>query len=263
MNYFDDLEIPFAMPVADGHCRTHTPLYYGIQYNQAGAVDLKIGNGPRRTISGPQVFITHPGTEFSYHLQPGVKHYFYAVCFTGDRVRKFIEGGLLSLEPVIYPVRDTARFMQTILELIKMRSLGQQNVCVNLVESLLLQLQLPGERKFINQPPYQIDALKSLAERIRQDCSREWDFSRESGKMFISERHFRTLFTLVNDLPPQHFLLRIRLEQAAKLLVHSKDTVKSIAGECGFPDEYYFSRIFKKYYRLAPKQYRQEFGSFN
>ena len=168
MNYFDDLEVPFAMPVADGHCRTHTPLYYGIQYNQAGVVELKIGNGPRRIVSGPLVFITHPSTEFSYYLQPGVRHYYYAVCFTGERVRKFIKGGLLSLEPVIYPVRDTARFMQTIQELIKMRSLGQQALCVNLVESLLLQLQLPGERKFINQTPYQINVLKSLAEKIRQ-----------------------------------------------------------------------------------------------
>jgi len=69
-----------------------------------------------------------------------------------------------------------------------MRGLGQQDVCVNLVENLLLQLRLPGEHKFIKQTPYQIDVLKALAEKIRQDCSREWNFAREAGKMFISER---------------------------------------------------------------------------
>ena len=261
MNYFDDLDIPFAMHVPDGHSRTHTPRYYGIQYNQAGEVALKIGGGPRRIVSGPAAFITHPGAEFSYRLLPGVRHCYYAVCFTGERVRKFIEGGLLSLEPVIYPVRDTARFMQTILDLIGMRNLGQHDLCVNSVERLLLQLRLPGERKFISQTPYRIDALRSLAERIRRNCAREWDFSREAGKMFVSERHFRTLFTQVNDLPPQHFLLRIRLEQAAELLVHTRETVGGIAGECGFRDEFYFSRIFKKYYRLSPRRYRLEFGS--
>ncbi len=262
MNYFNDLDIPVAVHVPDGHSRINSPMYYGIQYNQEGDIELKIGDGPRRIVSGPAVFITHPGTVFHYRLLPGVEHNYHAVCFTGERVQKFIEGGLLSLDPVVYPIRDSARFMRTILELIKMRSLGQQGACVNLVESLLLQLQLPGERKFIKQTPYQIDALKTLAEKIRQDCSREWDFSREAGKMFISERHFRTLFTQVNYLPPQHFLLRARLEQAAKLLVNTRETVGGIAGECGFRDEFYFSRIFKKYYRLSPKQYRQEFGSF-
>ena len=34
------------------------------------------------------------------------------------------------------------------------------------------------------------------------------------------------------------------------------------AEECGFKDEFYFSRIFKKYYHLSPKQYRREFNSF-
>jgi len=263
MNYFDDLDIPVAGHVPDAHCRTHSPMYYGIQYNQEGEIELKIGDGPRRIVSGPVAFITHPGTVFSYKLLPGARHYYYAVCFTGERVRKFIEGGLLSLAPVTYPVHDSARFMQTILELIKMRRLGQQDICVNLVENLLLQLRLPGERKFIRQTPYQINALKSLAEKIRQDCSREWDFAREAGKMFITERHFRTLFTQVNYLPPQHFLLRIRLEQASKLLVYTKDPVSEIAGKCGFRDDFYFSRLFKKYYRFSPRRYRKEFGSFS
>ena len=144
-----------------------------------------------------------------------------------------------------------------------MRGLGQQDVCVNLVENLLLQLRLPGEHKFIKQTPYQIDVLKALAEKIRQDCSREWNFAREAGKMFISERHFRTLFTQVNYLPPQHFLLRVRLEQTAKLLVNTKESVSEIAGKCGFRDYFYFSRLFKKYYLLSPRQYRKEFGPFS
>lgn len=264
MNFFDDLEIPFAMHVADGHCRTHTPLYYGIQYNQAGSLELQIGDGPKWIVSGSVVFITHPGTRFSYHLLPGEKHNYHAVCFTGGRVRKFLESGLLSLAPVIYPIHDGKRFMQTILELIAGRSVGQREMCVNLVENLLLQIRYSGEQKRSAEiTPYQSQALKALAEKIRRDYSAAWDFSAEARKIFISERHFRTLFAQVNDLPPLHFLLRIRLEKAAEWLIHTRNTVKSISFECGFQDEFYFSRIFKKYYHLSPKQYRQEFGSFS
>ena len=263
MIYYDGLEIPFAMHVSDGHRRTHTPLYYGIQYNQSGTLRLRIGDGPEQIVSGSVVFITHPGVRFSYHLLPGEKHNYHAVCFTGERVRRFLDGGLLSLAPVVYPIRDGKRFLQTILELIALRKLDRRDLCVNLVENLLLQIRSCGER--VLSPgitPYQSQAMKDLAEKIRRNCGEAWDFSAEAGKHFISARHFRTLFAQVNDLPPLHFLLRARLEKAAERLIHSRDTVKTISYECGFQDCFYFSRIFKKYYRLSPQQYRREFGAF-
>lgn len=264
MNFFDDLDFPFAAHVGDGHCRTHTPLYYGIQYNQAGTLELKIGNGPKRIVSGSVAFITHPGAQFSYHLLPGEKHNYHAVCFTGKRVRKFLKSGLLSLEPAVYPIHDSKRFMQTILELFSVRSLGQREMCVNLLENLLLQIRFSRERnRSAEITPYQSRALKELAEKIRRNYGAAWDFSSEAKKIFISERHFRTLFAQINDLPPLHFLLRIRLEKAAERLIHTKDTVKAISYECGFQDNFYFSRIFKKYYHLSPQQYRQEFGSLS
>lgn len=263
MNYYDDLEIPFAMHVIDGHLRVHTPLYYGIQYNQSGTVHLQIGNGPKHVISGPAVFITHPGTKFSYHLLPEEKHNYHAVCFMGNRVMKFLESGLLSLDPVVYPIQDSKKFMQTILELIEMRKIGKLDICVNLLENLLLQIRYSGDRNHLAEvTPYQSKALKSLAEKIRRNYGDMWDFSEEAKKLFVSERHFRSLFAQVNELPPLHYLLRIRLEQAAERLIHTRDIIKAVAEECGFKDEFYFSRIFKKYYHLSPKQYRREFNSF-
>ena len=263
MNYYDDLEIPFVSYVKDGHCRSHIPLYYGIQYNQSGTVHLQIGNGPKHVISGSAVFITHPGARFSYHLLPEEKHNYHAVCFMGDRVMKFLESGLLSLDPVVYPIQDSKKFMQTILDLIEMRTLGKRDICVNLLENLLLQIRHSGDRKHLAEAtPYQTKALKLLAEKIRRNYGEMWDFSEEAKKLFVSERHFRSLFAQVNELPPLHYLLRIRLEQAAERLIHTRDIIKAIAEECGFKDEFYFSRIFKKYYHLSPKQYRREFNSF-
>lgn len=264
MNYYDDLDIPFASHVKDGHCRAHTPLYYGIQYNQSGTLELQIGDGPKRLVSGPLVFITHPGAQFTYHLMPGEKHNYYAVCFMGGRVRKFIEGGLLSLEPEVYPIHDREKFMQTILDLMTKRCRGQKDICVNLLENLLLQIKDSREQdQAVSLTPYQAEELKKLAYRIRQRYGEEWDFAHEARKFFISERHFRTLFAQVNGQPPLHFLLQIRLEQAAERLIHTRNTVSSIAEECGFQDGFYFSRLFRKYYHFSPKQYRQEFGSFS
>lgn len=56
-------------------------------------------------------------------------------------------------------------------------------------------------------------------------------------------------------------LLRERLTLEAKKLLHlTYKTVKEIAQDLGFKDEYYFSRYFKKEVGVSPKAFRQRVG---
>ena len=45
--------------------------------------------------------------------------------------------------------------------------------------------------------------------------------------------------------------------KAAEILASTSLTIRMIAVECGFYDEYYFSNYFKKYYRISPSEYRK------
>ena len=76
----------------------------------------------------------------------------------------------------------------------------------------------------------------------------------------MSPRYFRMIFTKVTQLSPHNLMLRERLVKAAHALTSGNETVYNIAAENGFKDQFYFSRIFKKYYRLSPLQYRKEFS---
>jgi AraC-like DNA-binding protein len=86
-----------------------------------------------------------------------------------------------------------------------------------------------------------------------------WDFEKEARKLAVSYPHFRRLFEQFFQVPPGKFLLSARLEKAAALLTGSDLQIREVAQECGFEDEFYFSRIFKKYRRLPPKKYRSNF----
>jgi AraC family transcriptional regulator, transcriptional activator of pobA len=68
----------------------------------------------------------------------------------------------------------------------------------------------------------------------------------------ISKTHFnKTLTNLISD--------RIIIEAKRELYLTSK-TVKQIANDLGFTDEYYFSRFFKNNAEVSPKQYRDTVG---
>ena len=86
-----------------------------------------------------------------------------------------------------------------------------------------------------------------------------WNFEKEARKLSVSYAHFRRLFEQFFQVPPGAFLLSARLEKAAGLLSGTTLTIREIAHECGFQDEFYFSRIFKKYRALPPKSYRQNY----
>ena len=66
------------------------------------------------------------------------------------------------------------------------------------------------------------------------------------------ERRFRSAF----GSSVRQYLLRIRVENAAKLLVETEHTVSKIALDSGFFDHAHFSRSFKKLMNQSPSDYR-------
>jgi len=54
-----------------------------------------------------------------------------------------------------------------------------------------------------------------------------------------------------------NYVNQIRMEKAAELLLRTEEKNSVIASVTGFVDESHFSRTFKKYYDVSPKQYRQ------
>lgn len=74
----------------------------------------------------------------------------------------------------------------------------------------------------------------------------------------MATRSFQRLFRQQAGEPPQRYLMRRRLEQAALLLAQTERSVDDIAAACGFCDRNYFSVHFKRVYRVGPATYRRE-----
>lgn len=61
----------------------------------------------------------------------------------------------------------------------------------------------------------------------------------------------------LTGMSPNDYIKKIRMEEAASLLINTNMTAAEVAFKCGFEDQYYFSKSFKKYYGLPPSQYRK------
>lgn len=75
----------------------------------------------------------------------------------------------------------------------------------------------------------------------------------------FSKFHFNRIFHSVVGGTPFQFILRLRLEKSASLiLANPKESITEIALKCGFSDISIFSRNFKAYFNTSASQYKNE-----
>ena len=72
----------------------------------------------------------------------------------------------------------------------------------------------------------------------------------------MSESTFRRACRALTGLPPVQYQRRVRMARACRLLEAGELRVCDVAQECGFPDEFYFSRVFRQTMGCAPGEYR-------
>ncbi|GAA4804679.1 AraC family transcriptional regulator [Olivibacter ginsenosidimutans] len=80
-----------------------------------------------------------------------------------------------------------------------------------------------------------------------------------ADKLAVSYSKFRKDFKQVTGMPPHQYHLFIRLNHAKELLETSHLTISEIAFQMGFESVFYFSKLFKKKYKLSPQHYRDKY----
>lgn len=72
----------------------------------------------------------------------------------------------------------------------------------------------------------------------------------------ISANYLSSTFSKRRGIPFKKFVQQYRLQQAAQLLMTTKQTIAAIAEQVGFVDHNYFSKVFRAYYQTTPYRYR-------
>ncbi len=57
----------------------------------------------------------------------------------------------------------------------------------------------------------------------------------------------------------QDYIVQVRMEHAANLLIYSEESIAGIAEYVNFPSQSYMGKVFKEYKSMTPKEYRDRF----
>lgn len=79
-----------------------------------------------------------------------------------------------------------------------------------------------------------------------------------SEQFHFQEDYFNRLLKTRTGKTYTEYIQDLRLSEAARLLLETKDSIEQIAGKVGYQNKGYFYKIFYQKYLLTPAQYRRE-----
>ena len=106
-------------------------------------------------------------------------------------------------------------------------------------------------------PQHKASAIGPAIEYIEEQYTQKTIKVSELAHMCdISDVYFRNLFQRVYGVPPCRYIRELKLARAKELLLSGEYSVHETAVMCGYCDDSYFSREFKKVVGVAPSDYR-------
>ena len=80
-----------------------------------------------------------------------------------------------------------------------------------------------------------------------------------AANMYLSPVYISKIFKEETGESPIRYLIKIRLEKAKEILEKENcGSVRNVSLAVGYEDVYYFSKLFKKYYGIAPVYYKRQ-----
>jgi AraC family transcriptional regulator len=104
--------------------------------------------------------------------------------------------------------------------------------------------------------------INRVVDFIDQNLDQQLTVEKLAEVAHFSPFHFHRIFSAFIGEPLNAFVKRLRIEKAARMLLHNPDTpVSEIAYYCGFNNVSVFCRNFKQHFHLSAQEYREKKNS--
>lgn len=143
-----------------------------------------------------------------------------------------------------------------------MHSSGGQN---ELIYAMYAQLIIGTVKREFNSKPsssnHEItERLTCLLKDINSQPGKKWTVKNMAAKTFYAEGYFYNVFKKHIGMSPMEKVLELRMLRACEYLRNTDYRLDRIADLLGYADQFAFSKAFKRWQGVPPKNYRNKKG---
>ena len=97
----------------------------------------------------------------------------------------------------------------------------------------------------------------AVIEYLQHHYNEEVNLNQIASALHYSPSYLTKIFVQQYNTTPSKYMISLRMQKAQQLLAHNPElSVRQIGETVGYPEQGYFSRIFKKYVGVSPLEYR-------
>ncbi|MEM6380370.1 MAG: AraC family transcriptional regulator [Bacteroidota bacterium] len=247
--YSDDLSI-FSLEQQTVDFPTHYHETYCISLIKSGIERLEVGGNTHFAGAG-DITITHPN---EVHAQPlfdrDIQSGFDTIYITSDLVKFFTE----SQNQVFLPRRiHDLNLSQRLQELVNCmnRDCLDDQVLSNFLMLLHSYAIEPNSGEILDDKPW-IDSIKTF---VDHNLTQKITLDEMASVVNLNKYTFNKHFKSATGMSPINYVLMQKVFQAKKF-ISSESCLTSLAYQFDFTDMAHFSKTFKRYIGISPKQYQ-------
>lgn len=146
------------------------------------------------------------------------------------------------------------RYFDAIMRELTSRQTQDEYVLEHLIDLLFYELS-----RLIRNPELRIpDRLQKAEAFMWAGISTPLTLEEIAAEVSLSVSRFSSLFRRYYGESPMQYLNRKRMNLAAQQLLYHNASCKQIAEMTGYPDQFHFSRRFRQFWGLSPREFRAE-----
>lgn len=182
-----------------------------------------------------------PGYRMFFHAEPSL------------RAENSSDYGLHLNEEALEMMEDLLVKLEKIL---KEKKAGYEVRALMLFQEIILTIS-DNYGDMMEQSSLSIPHIVEVITRMEQNFSKPWTLKELAALACTSPRNFLRLFSRMTGSSPFDYLQRLRLNHASELL-RQGGTIAEISERCGFSNANYFSKRFRKFHGVSPRDFQKK-----
>ncbi len=235
----------------------HFANYATLQFAEHGRIRLGY-DGKLEEWEAPLIWFTIPGPRIRYFATGPERWNHHYIAFYGPLAKAWMQNGLILPAAQSCPTVEVSSIRRELTAIRRdpSRSTALNKLRrINALENLLIQLHDWRRR---SETPSECPIIAALKEALQKNDFANFDYKALARQMGLSISTLRRRFRQRHSEPIHRFIQRQRIDRAKeKILAHPEMPLSGIAQDCGYCDEFYFSRHFKEHVGLSPSDFRR------
>lgn len=231
---------------------------FALNYISSGRGTFESRPGFSAAIEPGHAFLLFPKIWHRYAPAPETGWHEHWIGFDGEIARRWLRHKLFSAKNPVVKISAEDTVLATfsrIMQSIRGNRPALQQILAGATDNLM-GLVYSAQQAQPAHDAQNTNAIETAIARIQNEFARNLNMKLFARELGVSYSWFRHTFAAHTGLSPHQYLLELRLVRARNLLAESEFSIKEIATQTGFDDEFYFSRLFRQKLNLSPSQWR-------